>query len=306
MKRREFIKKAFRFGALAGTAALVSPYNRLIAAALPAENAPVLAAVKGGGPAVMFDKGIAALGGMTKFVKKGQTVVVKPNIGWDTRPELAANTNPELVGRIIKHCYDAGAKKVFVFDHTCDPWKDTYKNSGIEEAAKKAGASVVAGNTQSYYQKVSVPGGVTLKSAMVHELILSSDVFINVPILKDHGSADLTVSMKNLMGVVWERRAWHVTGLHQCIADFAAYRKPDLNVVDCYRIMTKNGPRGTSEADVEKAGSQIICSDMVAADAAAAKIMGYEPEEIKYIGIAAKKGLGEMDLGRVDIKKIQM
>lgn len=305
MKRREFIKKAAKLGLMAGAASLLSPYSKLMALDAPAKK-PMLAAVKNGTPEVMFDKGIAALGGMTKFVKKGQTVVVKPNIGWDTEPELAANTNPNLVGRIIKHCYDAGAKKVYVFDHTCDPWKDTYETSGIEKAAKNAGASVVPGNTQSYYQKVSVPGGKTLKTARVHELIMSSDVFINVPILKDHGSAGLTMAMKNLMGIVWERGVWHAIGLHQCIADFTAYRKPDLNVIDCYRIMTNNGPRGTSEADTQIAGSQVISADIVAADAAAAKIFGTEPAELEYIKLAALKGLGVMDLSRVDIKKVYL
>lgn len=305
MNRREFIKKAAKLGVMAGASSFLSPYSKLMALDKPGKRT-TLAAVKNGTPEVMFDKGIAALGGMTKFVKKGQTVVVKPNIGWDTEPELAANTNPNLVARIIKHCYDAGAKKVYVFDHTCDPWRDTYATSGIESAAKKAGATVVPGNSQDYYQKVSVPGAKTLKSARVHELIISSDVFINVPILKDHGSTGLTMAMKNLMGIVWERGVWHTTGLHQCIADFTAYRKPDLNVIDCYRIMTQNGPRGTSAADVQMAGSQVISADIVAADAAAAKIFGTDPSTMKYIKLAAEKGLGEMDLSNVEIKKIYL
>jgi uncharacterized protein (DUF362 family) len=305
MNRREFIKKAAKLGVMAGAASLLSPYSKLMALDKKG-NKPALAAVKNSTPEGMFDAGIAALGGMTKFVKKGQTVVVKPNIGWDTEPELAGDTNPNLVARIIKHCYDAGAKKVYVFDHTCDPWKETYATSGIEAAAKKAGASVVPGNTQDYYQKVSVPGAKTLKTAKVHELILSSDVFINVPILKNHGSAGLTMAMKNLMGIVWERGVWHATGLQQCIADFTAYRKPDLNVIDCYRIMTQNGPRGTSKADTQMAGSQIISSDIVAADAAAAKIFGTDPASVGYIKLAAEKGLGVMDLNEVDIKKVYL
>jgi uncharacterized protein (DUF362 family) len=305
MNRREFIKKAAQLGVMAGAASLLSPYSKLMA--LPKDGkAPALAAIKNGTPEAMFDAGIAALGGMTKFVKKGQTVVVKPNIGWDTEPELAGDTNPGLVARIIKHCYDAGAKKVYVFDHTCDPWRDTYTTSGIEAAAKKAGAKVAPGSTQDYYHKVSVPKGKILKTARVHELILSSDVFINVPILKSHGSAGLTIAMKNLMGAVWERGVWHADGLQQCIADFAAYRKPDLNVIDCYRIMTQNGPRGTSEADVQTVKNQVISADIVAADSAAAKIFGTDPATIEYIRLAAGKGLGTMDLNEVDIKKIYL
>jgi uncharacterized protein (DUF362 family) len=303
MNRREFLKKSARLGVMAGATFLISPYSKLLALDKPAA-APMLAAIKGGTPEAMFDRGIAALGGMTKFVKKGQTVVVKPNIGWDVEPELAADTNPGLVARIIKHCYDAGAKRVYIFDHTCDPWKDCYKTSGIEQAAKRAGAAVAAGNAQDYYQKVSVPGGDVLKTARVHELILSSDVFINVPVLKSHGSAGLTMSMKNLMGIVWERGFWHANGLHQCIADFAAYRKPDLNIIDCYRVMMQNGPRGTSASDVSMVGSQIISADIVAADSAAAKLFGTDPASIRHIKLAAEKGLGVMNLENVNIKKI--
>lgn len=306
MNRREFIKKAAKLGVMAGAASLLSPYSKLMALDTAGKKASSLAAIKGGTPEAMFDAGIAALGGMTKFVKKGQTVVVKPNIGWDTAPELAGDTNPNLVARIIKHCYDAGAKKVYVFDHTSDNWQDCYNNSGIEKSAKKAGATVVPANSQEYYQKVNVPGGETLKETKVHEMILSANVFVNVPILKHHEFVGVTAGMKNLMGVVWERGNWHVSGLHQCIADFTAYRKPDLNVIDCYRIMTQNGPRGTSEADVQLAGSQVISPDIVAADAAAAKIFGTDPASMQYIKLAAAKGLGEMDLDKVDIKKIYL
>src|SRR5690606_37119210 len=136
---------------------------------------------------------------------------------------------------------NAGAKDVFVFDNTCDNWVKCYANSGIERAAKDAGAKVVGGNTENYYQLVTV-NGVSLKTAKVHELVLSSDVFINVPILKHHSSTRITVSMKNLMGVVWDRGYWHRNNLHQCIADFAAFKKPDLNVVDAYAVMMRNGP----------------------------------------------------------------
>ncbi len=306
MNRRKFLKETVKYGIAAGTAFLLSPYKKIMDVEdLLADTAmPELAAIKGGEPDKMFDAGIKALGGMNKFVKKGQTVVVKPNIGWNKPPEIAADTNPKLVYSIIKHCLDAGAKKVYIFDHTCDSWEKCYSISGIESAAKKAGASVAQANSRSYYQNVSVPYGDILKTAEVHELILKSDVFINVPVLKNHGSADLTISMKNLMGIVWDRGFWHANGLHQCIADFAAYRKPDLNIVDAYKVMKTNGPRGVNTEDTVLMKSQIISNDIVAADAAAAKLFGIEPSEVDHIKIAAKKGLGQIDLNKVAIKRI--
>jgi len=265
-----------------------------------------MAAVLGGEPDVMFDRGIEALGGMSRYVKKGQTVLVKPNIGWDVIPEKAANTNPHLVKRIIEHCYAAGAKKVYVFDHTCDKWEKCYKNSEIERAVKEANGVMAPGNAESYYQKVEVKEGKSLKETKVHELILQSDVFINVPVLKSHDSSKLTISMKNLMGIVWDRQWWHRNNLNQCIADFPTWRKPDLNIVDAYRVMMAHGPKGVSVDDVKNMKSLLISDDIVAVDTAAAKLFGKDPGEIRYIRYAAELGLGESDLSKLNINRIKV
>lgn len=300
MNRRDFLLKS----AGAGIALGLTPglFGKLNAASF---LSPVdLVAIKGGEPAEMFDRAIAEMGGMGRFVKKGQSVAVKPNIGWDAAPERAADTNPHLVHRIIEHCFNAGAKDVFVFDNTCDNWVKCYANSGIERAAKDAGAKVVGGNTENYYQLVTV-NGVSLKTAKVHELVLSSDVFINVPILKHHSSTRITVSMKNLMGVVWDRGYWHRNNLHQCIADFAAFKKPDLNVVDAYAVMMRNGPRGVSMEDLLPMKSLIVSTDMVAADAAAAMIFGAQPSDIPYINIADEMKVGVKDLDKLNIRRLK-
>lgn len=302
MRRRDFISKSIKAGLVAGAGLSVGSYSQIFPSTiLPFTSDYDLAAIKGGEPDAMFDDAIKALGGMTRFVKKGQTVVVKPNIGWDVSPERAGNTNPILVNRIIKHCFDAGAKDVYVFDHTCDNWNKSYSNSGIERAVKDAKGKIVSGASESYYQEVTIKQGKKLTKAKVHELILNSDVFINVPILKHHSSADVTIGMKNLMGNVWDRGYWHSNNLHQCIADFTSFRKPDLTVVDAYYVMKKNGPRGVSKDDVVKMKSQIISTDIVAADAAAAKLFGVDPEKIDHIKIAHEMKLGTMNLDKLSI-----
>lgn len=306
MKRRDFIRKTISAGIFTGTAISFGGYGQIFANSVNSALPYDLVAVKDGEPDKMLDKALQALGGIKQFVKKGQTVVVKPNIGWDVTPERAANTNPRLVKRIVEHCITAGAKEVYVFDNTCDRWTSCYKNSGIEKATKDAGGKLAPGHSESYYQQVSVSNGKNLKNTKVHELILDSDVFINVPVLKSHGSARLTISMKNLMGIVWDRRYWHRNNLNQCIADFSTYRKPDLNIVDAYNVMTRNGPRGVSKADVVKMRYLIVSTDMVAADAAAAKIFGMEPEEVKYIQIANDMGTGQMDLSKLNISRIKV
>ena len=305
MDRRDFIKKSIQAGIIAGSAASFGKYSALFAShsSLPSNNYD-LVAIKGGEPDAMFDKAIESLGGMKSFVKKGQKVVVKPNIGWDVTPERAGNTNPVLVKRIVQHCYEAGAKEVYIFDNTCDNWKRCYSNSGIERAVKDAGGKMVPGNSESYYQKVEVKQGKKLTDTKVHELILESDVFINVPILKDHSSTQLTIAMKNLMGNVWDRQYWHRNDLHQCIADFTSFRKPDLNIVDAYYVMKKNGPRGTSRGDVVLLKSQIISPDIVAVDAAAAKLFGMEPADVEYIKFANDMKLGTMNLSKLNINRM--
>ena len=153
-----------------------------------------------------------ALGATGAFVRRGQTVVIKPNIGWSQGPDIAANTNPELVKRLVEQRIQAGAKKVWVFDHSCDNGPASYKTSLIESYAKDGGATVVSGDYSSSYQEVAIPGAVTLKKTKVHELILEADVFVNMPVLKDHMGAGMTCAMKNLMGIVWDRTEARMKG----------------------------------------------------------------------------------------------
>lgn len=307
MKRRDFFKKGLSAGIIAGAAITFGKYKNLFEAnPLPPEDIFDLVAVKGGEPVEMFDKAIESLGGMKSFVKSGQKVLVKPNIGWDAVPERAADTNPSLVARVIEHCFNAGAKDVYVFDNTCDQWNKCYKNSGIEKAVKDAGGKIVPGNSESYYQEVEIKEGKKLKKAKVHELVLDSDVFINVPVLKSHSSTKLTIAMKNLMGVVWDRMYWHRNDLHQCIADYTSFCKPDLNIVDAYNVMKTNGPRGVSVDDVVQLKSLVISKDIVAVDAAATKIFGLEPDDIPYITIADEMNIGTKDLSKLNINRIIM
>ncbi|MDP4210035.1 MAG: DUF362 domain-containing protein [Bacteroidota bacterium] len=310
MERRDFLFKGIGAGLVAGLAIstdmFAANFNKLPTASSSALKPYDLVAVMGGEPEVMFEKGIAALGGMKAFVKKGQTVVIKPNIGWDATPERGANTNPKLIGKIVEHCFRAGAKDVFVFDNTCDNWQKCYTNSGIEKAVKDAGGKMVTGKSDGMYKEVNIPKGVKLKKARVHELILNSDVFINVPVLKHHGGAMISVSMKNLMGIVADRGFWHKNDLQQCIADLPTWRKPDLNIVDAYRVMKTNGPRGVSVSDISIMKAQFISRDIVAVDTAAAKTFGLDPKTVGHIVKAQEHGLGSMSLEKLNINRIKI
>ncbi|HRG12538.1 MAG TPA: DUF362 domain-containing protein [Macellibacteroides fermentans] len=310
MKRRDFLKTS----AVAG-AALSLNFDGLQAAlssnTVAVEKAPDLVAVMGGEPAAMLDKALEALGGIGKFVKKGQKVVIKPNIGWDRAPEMAGNTNPELVAALVKKCLGAGAQKVTVFDHTCDNWQKCYETSGISEAVKKAGGIMMPGNDEKYYKEVAIPGGVTLKNAKIHESLIEADVWINVPVLKNHGGAKLTCAMKNYMGIVWDRRYFHSNDLQQCIADICTWnKKPVLNIVDAYRIMHKNGPQGKSLSDVAQLKTLIASTNIVATDTAALRFFNQveklDISAVGHIGKGEALKLGTSNLDKLTIKRIKI
>lgn len=310
MKRRDFLKTS----AAVGLAALT--FDHLQAAidtnSLTVEAAsPDLVAVMGGEPTQLLERALQEMGGIEKFVKKGQSVVIKPNIGWDKKPDFAANTNPELITALVKQCLKAGAKKVSVFDHTCDNWQRCYSNSGIEKAAKDAGATVLPGHDEVYYKEVKLPQGIKLKSAKIHQAILEADVWFNVPVLKNHGGAKMSIAMKNYMGIVWDRGFFHSNDLQQCIADICTYaKKPALNIVDAYRCMRKNGPQGRSVSDTSVLKTLFISTDIIAADTAAIGLFNQvEKMDIKTVGHIAngeKLKLGTQNLDKLNIKRVRL
>ncbi len=305
MKRKDFILKSIGAGVLAGSASTFGSFSSAFSAtrsSIPYD----LVAVRGGGAAEMFDRGMAELGGMSQFVQSGQSVVIKPNASFDLPPERAANTNPELMGRIVEHCLEAGASRVRVFDHTLDGWRESYSRSGIEKAVNDAGGQMVPANSEGYYQEASIPNGRRLTETREHELLHESDVFINVPVLKHHGGASVSIAMKNMMGNVWDRRYYHRNDLHQCVADYSTLRKPDLNIVDAYRVIMRNGPRGVSEEDIVTMEAQVISPDIVAADAASSLMFGLQPQDVGHIRIGEEMGIGTMQLEDLNISRIRI
>ncbi|NLJ46553.1 MAG: DUF362 domain-containing protein [Treponema sp.] len=319
MDRRDFLKTLGRGAGALGAAYFLGPAARALAQSgvssagsggtapgvLPG-SLPDLVAVKGGTSAYRVDAALAAAGGISRFVPKGSLVVVKPNMGWDVRPEMAANTDPAVVKRIVELCLASGARKVVVFDHTCDAWRAAYSNSGIERAARDAGAEVAPAHAESYYQAVEGRGARTLKGAKIHELLLEADVFVNVPVLKNHGGAGMTCAMKNLMGAVWDRGYFHSRGLDACIAEAALLRKPDLNIVDAGKVMLSGGPRGSAASRYSEQRLLILSPDIVAVDVASARTLGPGPGAFEYIEKAAALGLGQPDLAKLAVKRIEL
>ena len=297
MTRREMLKMF-----LAGAGAVLTPWPWKTIASAATPSHPDLVISKGTSPTHITEAAIQALGGMPRFVSSGDVVLVKPNIGWDRTPELAANTNPEVVATLVRLCLETGAKKVKVFDHPCEDPRRCYVNSGIMEAAKEAGATV-SYMDERRFRKLDIKGE-ALKAWEVYQEAVEVDKIINVPILKHHSLARLTMGMKNLMGLVGGDRSrmhWH---LDQAIVDLTTFFKPTLVVLDAIRILTANGPQGGSLKYVKRLNTVAAGGDSVAIDAVGATLFGVDPEEMEHLHIAAQRGLGRMDLRKLRIKEV--
>lgn len=254
-----------------------------------------LVVIKGEGPFQMTVKAIEAMGGMERFVKKNSAVLIKPNMAWDRTPEQAANTNPEVVAALTEMCFRAGARRVNIFDRTCNEAQRCYKNSGIANLAKEKGANVYFVDEWN-----AVKANFKYKSPMQNRLIyrdaIECDTFINVPILKHHGLTGLTLSMKNLMGVCGGNRSTMHLDIGTKLAHLTDFIKPDLTVIDAYRVLKDNGPSGGRLEDVIEMKTLIVGTDPVLCDSYACKLMDKDPLSISYIKEAARQGLGTIDI----------
>ncbi len=302
MNRREFIKVAgVSTAALSG----IFPVLPLIGSPEKPTLPMDLAVVQNGDPAAMVRKAVEMLGGMSRFVKKGQTVVVKPNIGWDRVPEQAATTNPDVVAEVVRMCKEAGASKVMVFDNTCNQARRCYKRSEIQEKAREAGAQVSFMYKQKF-QKVHIPDGVKIKSWKIYRDALKADVLINVPIAKHHSLCRVTLGMKNLMGLIGGRRGKIHNHFDEKITDINTIIRPQLTILDAVRILVRNGPQGGNLKDVKRMDTIIAGADIVAVDAFGATLFGLKPDNLGFLKEAHARGLGEMRLDKLKIEKVSL
>jgi uncharacterized protein (DUF362 family) len=291
MNRRTFIKAS-------GAAALLAPI--LIKETLAAKEQSLVAVAEGSDYAAITRKAINAVGGMKRFVKAGDVVVVKPNIGWDKTTEFAANTHPLVVRAIVEECLAAGAKKVKVFDHTCNDSRRCYVNSGIEGALKGLKSVECKHIETERFKKVAL-NGQFLKEWELYDEALSANVYINVPIAKHHGLSKLTLGLKNVMGIMGGNRGTIHRSLDVALADVNAHVKSHLTIIDATRILTAHGPQGGNIADVKVLNKVIASTDIVAADAFATTLFGMKPTDIPVTVAAFKRGLGEMNLDKIKV-----
>jgi uncharacterized protein (DUF362 family) len=262
----------------------------------PDARLPELAVVRGGALADAVLRAVAELGGMHRFIARGDLVLVKPNMAWDRTPEQAANTSPAVVAAIVSLALAAGARRVIVTDAPINEASRVLERSGIAAAARRAGASVVLPE-EARFREVDL-GGRVLRDWPVLEPVLSADKIINVPAAKHHSLTGVTLGIKNLYGILGgDRRRLH-QNIDESLADLAAFLRPTLTLVDARRVLLRNGPSGGNLADVACAGTILAATDPVAVDAYTAAAF-WNLSGLRHLELAAARGLGSVDLAKV-------
>ncbi len=305
--RREFLKRGLAVTATVfagGRFSLMDPQES------SAQDFPDLVVANGSDPAAMTRAAVDALGGMGRFVKPGNKVVLKPNMSFSSGPAAAANTHPAVVGEVARMCVQAGASKISVLDnvlHTPDECLSLSQIPATCAVIPQTTVNVV--KSKRLYRQVEVPAGRQVKSLEAVAEVLDADVLIAVPVGKSHAASGVSLSMKGMMGLIYDRNSFHSRyDLHEAIVDMVTVLKPHLVVIDGTRILSSGGPGGPGK--IIPLNIVIASPDMVAADAQMIALgtwydRPFEPGQVKHVRLAAERGLGRMDLKNLNVRNIK-
>ena len=297
INRRDFIA-----GSLAAAVAL--NHSELLAA-----EATDLVEVTGTDVAAMVAAALKELGGIGKFVKKGDYVVLKPNAGFANPAEWGTTTHPDVVVAVARLCLEAKAKQVLVVEFPSAKGDKCLERCGLTAAlASVPQVKVKVLSSPEDFQKVEIPKGVSLKSAEVAKALLSADVFINLAQAKAHNATGVSFGLKNHMGLIWDRNAFHtLLDLNQAVADLGTVVKPHLTFIDATRALLTNGPAGPGETATP--GKIVAGRSIASVDAYGLTLARFNQKQMTladapHIALAGQAGLGETDLGKLKIKKV--
>ena len=306
--RREFLKRGI---AVTATVFAGGHFTLMDPRESHAQAFPDLVVANGTDPAAMTRAAVDALGGMGRFVKPGNKVVLKPNMSFASGPASAATTHPAVVGEVARMCIQAGASKVSVLDNVLHTPEECLSLSQIPATCAAIPQTTVnAVKSKRLYRQVDVPAGRQVKSMEAVAEALDADVLIAVPVGKTHASSGVSLSMKGMMGLISDRNSFHGRyDLHEAIADMVTVLKPHLVVIDGTRILSTGGPGGPGK--IIPLNVVIASPDMVAADAQMIALgtwynRKFEPGQVKHVRLAAERGLGRMDLNNLNVRNIKI
>jgi uncharacterized protein (DUF362 family) len=261
-----------------------------------------------GDPAAATRKALDVLGGISRFVKKGQRVVLKPNMSFTRTPEFGATTHPQVVATVAQVCMEAGAQQVLVLDHTLHRAELCLERTGIREACKDIpGVHVLALQERKFFREIKIPQGRVLERVEVMKEVLDSPVLINIPVAKSHSATGVSMGIKGLMGIIWDREIFHSqVNMNQALADLATVIKPQLTILDATRALTSGGPGGPGE--VTKPNLIIAGTDPIAVDSYGVTVapwygQSFKGRQVEHLLIAHQRGLGKIDTDQLRIFK---
>jgi len=265
-------------------------------------------AVISGEPIAATRKALEALGGISRFVKKGQRVVLKPNMSFSRTPEFATTTHPLVVATVAQACIEAGAQQVLVLDHTLQRAELCLERTGIRDACKNIpGVHVLALQERKFFREIKIPQGKVLERVEVIKEVLDNSVLINIPIAKSHSATGVSIGMKGLMGLIWDRESFHSQyNINQAIADLATVIKPQLTILDATRVLTSGGPGGPGE--VKKPNLIVAGFDPVAVDSYGVSVapwygQNFKGRQVEHLLVSHQRGLGKIDVEQLKIFK---
>jgi len=299
-----------RRGFLGSTAAAIAGLPLLHAKTSSASGAPDLVDVSGTKPDAMVAAALKTLGGIGAFVKRGQTVVLKANCGFPNPPAWGTTTHPETVLAVAKACLEAKARQVILVEYPQGSPERCLQRCGVEEALKQLPQVKIKLLTAGDFKHVEVKGGVSLKQVDVAKLVLSADVLISIPAAKSHVMTGVSFGLKNAMGLILDRKAFHTTlNLHQAVADLGRVIKPQLTILDATRVLLTNGPQGPGQT--QALGRMVAGRDLVAVDAYGLTLTRFNqkqmsPADAQHIKLAGAAGLGELNLGKLKARKVSV
>jgi uncharacterized protein (DUF362 family) len=256
-------------------------------------------------------KAIELLGGIENIVKSGNTIAIKPNMSFPHPPAMASTTNPDVIRATADLCIEAGAKKVLILDHPVRRPEVCLERNGIRNAVKgMRNVHVNAITDRQLFQKVKVPNGKVLHQVEILKDVLVSDVLINMPVAKSHSATSISLGLKGLMGVIFDRRYFHQrVDLNQAIADLSSVIRPNLTIIDATRVLTSGGPTGPGT--VEELNTIVAGTDPVAVDSAVVPLTkwygkSFKAEDVKHIKLAYEMGLGEIKPDKLKIARMSL
>jgi uncharacterized protein (DUF362 family) len=263
---------------------------------IPSKDGQVISIVKGADRAQTVDKAIDLLGGIERFIKPGDVVVIKPNIAFTRAPGLGAEANPALVGEVVKLCYSRGqAKTVYVTDNPINDPESCFDLSGISKAASLAGAKIILPK-DTYFRNTTLSGGKLIKNwPILYEPFVKANKLIGIAPVKHHSRAGASMSMKNWYGLLGGRRNVFHQDINTIIAECAKMVKPTLVILDGTQVMMTNGPTGGSFSDLREMDTIIASCDQVAADAFGCTLLNLKPDDLPYLSLAQTAGVGVVD-----------